>query len=145
LETLRLYEKLLTVTPDREKALRHAKAFSYDAWAAALRELLGRGAESVIALEKKEGKYDLSAHEKRLETILSHWEDICAIIRQELPSAAELESLLTAIGAPKALPDIGVDGAAFPMIFRATKDIRDKYILSRLMWDLGILDEMLEK
>ena len=30
------------------------------------------------------------------------------------------------------------------MIFRATKDIRDKYVLSRLLWDLGILDEMLD-
>ena len=26
--------------------------------------------------------------------------------------------------------------------FRATKDIRDKYVLSRLAWDLGVLDEL---
>jgi hypothetical protein len=29
-----------------------------------------------------------------------------------------------------------------PVIFRATKDIRDKYVLSRLAWDLGVLDEI---
>ena len=62
------------------------------------------------------------------------------IIKQELPTAAEAEKLLDAIGAPKALDDIGVD-APLSMIFRATKDIRDKYVLSRLLWDLGILEE----
>ena len=28
--------------------------------------------------------------------------------------------------------------------FRATKDIRDKYVLSRLAWDLGVLEELCE-
>ena len=64
------------------------------------------------------------------------------IIRQELPASAETERLLHTIGAPKTLADIGVD-APLSMIFRATKDIRDKYVLSRLLWDLGILDEIL--
>ena len=26
--------------------------------------------------------------------------------------------------------------------FKATKDIRDKYVLSRLAWDLGIIEEI---
>lgn len=26
--------------------------------------------------------------------------------------------------------------------FKATKDIRDKYVLSRLAWDQGVLDEL---
>jgi hypothetical protein len=30
------------------------------------------------------------------------------------------------------------------MVVKATKDIRDKYILSRLAFDLGILDELAE-
>ena len=140
LETLRLYEKLQQITPDREKALRYAESFSYDAWAQELRSFLGRGAESVIALEGKEKKYDASAHKTRLETVLTHWEEIMEIIRQELPTAAEVEKLLDTIGAPKTLEEIGVD-ASLSMIFRATKDIRDKYVLSRLLWDLGILEE----
>ena len=31
-----------------------------------------------------------------------------------------------------------------PIFFMATKDIRDKYVLSRLAWDLGILEELAE-
>ena len=141
LETLRLYEALQKITPDREKALRYAEGFSYDAWAQELRSFLGRGAESMIALEGKEKKYDASAHKTRLEIVLAHWEDIMEIIRQELPTAAEVEKLLDTIGAPKTLGEIGVD-TSLSMIFRATKDIRDKYVLSRLLWDLGLLEEI---
>ena len=144
LETLRLYEKLLTVKPDKEKALAHAAAFCYDDWAAQLRAFLGKGAESMIALEAREGKYDPKAHADRLEIILSNWDALLDIIRQELPTASRVEQLLQKIGAPTTLPQIGVEAGLESMIFRATKDIRDKYVLSRLLWDLGILDEMLE-
>ncbi len=145
LETLRLYEKLQNITPNREKAQTYAENFSYDDWARELCSFLGRGAESMIALEKKEKKYDVSAHKVRLETILSRWDEIMEIVRQELPTAEAVEKLLTAIGAPKSLADIGVDNGELSMIIRATKDIRDKYVLSRLLWDLGILEEILEK
>lgn len=142
LETLRVYEKLQKITPDREKALAYAENFCYADWAEQLRVFLGRGAESMIALEQKEGKYDLSAHKKRLEVIISRWEDLMEIVRQELPSSDQMERLLNLIGAPKTLDDIGVDGEILPMVFRVTKDIRDKYVLSRLLWDLGILEEL---
>lgn len=144
LETLRLYEKLLAVKPDKEKALAHAAAFDYDAWAAQLRVFLGKGAESMIALEAKEGKYDPAAHAARLEILIENWDRLLQIIRKELPSAKQVEQLLIKIGAPTTLQQIGVEAGLESMIFRATKDIRDKYVLSRLLWDLGILDEMLE-
>ena len=127
-----------------KKALAHAAAFDYGAWAAQLRSFLGKGAESMIALEAKEGKYDPAAHAARLEILLQNWDVLLDIICEELPSSAEIEGLLQKIGAPTTLGQIGVEAGLEPMIFRATKDIRDKYVLSRLLWDLGILDEMLE-
>ena len=47
------------------------------------------------------------------------------------------------IEAPKTLGEIGIDETLLPVVFRATKDIRDKYVLSRLAWDLGILEELI--
>ena len=64
------------------------------------------------------------------------------IMDEELPTAEDIERLLEMIGAPKTLEEIGLDGSILPMSFKATKDIRDKYVLSRLCWDLGVLDEM---
>ncbi|MEE1455957.1 MAG: sn-glycerol-1-phosphate dehydrogenase, partial [Oscillospiraceae bacterium] len=74
--------------------------------------------------------------------ILSNWEKLLQIIDEELIGAVELEKLLTMLGAPKTAAEIGMDEALIPMTFRATKDIRDKYVLSRLCWDLGVLDEI---
>ena len=139
---LGLYDKIRKVTPDREKALAYAAAFDKEDWNAQLRELLGKGAESMIALEAKEGKYDVAAHKERLEVILAHWDDILQIMDEELPSPDWLNKVMDTIEAPKSLAEIGIDEGLLPVVFRATKDIRDKYVLSRLAWDLGVLDEL---
>ncbi len=137
-----LYEKLKTVTPDRDKALKYVAEFDYDAWAKELRAFLGKGADSMIALEKTEKKYDAALHGPRLERILDCWPESLRIVEQELPTSGELDRLLDAIEAPKTLGEIGSDDGLIPMILRCTKDIRDKYILTRLLWDLGVLEEM---
>ena len=139
----RLYEKLKTVKPDREKALAYVADFSFEEWCETLRSLLGKGAEAMIAQEAKEGKYDKEKHAKRLEDIIANWDQILKIIDEELPSAADLEKLMDTIEAPKTLEEIGLDSAMLPLYFKATKDIRDKYVLSRLVWDLGIMDEII--
>ncbi len=139
----RMYEKLKIITPDKAKALAHATAFDYADHQKKLRQLLGKGAESMIALEAKEGKYDKSSHAARLEVILNNWESILQIIDEEIPSMQTLLALMDTIAAPKTLGEIGIDENLLPDIFRATKDIRDKYVLSRLAWDLGIEDELL--
>ena len=139
---LGLYDKIRKITPDREKALAYAAAFDKEDWNAQLRELLGKGAESMIALEAKEGKYDVAAHKERLEVIQAHWEDILQIMDEELPSPDWLNKVMDTIEAPKSLAEIGIDEGLLPVVFRATKDIRDKYVLSRLAWDLGVLDEL---
>lgn len=140
-----LYEQIQKITPDKEKALAYAKAFDFEDWSARLREFLGKSAEAMIALEYKEHKYDPERHAARLEIILEKWDEIMAVIAEEVPSAEEIDKLLTRIGAPKTAEDIGIDPAVLPMTFHATKDIRDKYVLSRLAWDLGILEELTVK
>jgi glycerol-1-phosphate dehydrogenase [NAD(P)+] len=140
---VKLYEKVKTLSPDKEKALAYVQSFSYADWAAQLTDLLGSAADSMIALEAKEKKYDPDLHAKRLAVILQNWDAILKIIDEELPSAADTEALLDTIGAPKTLSQIGTPDEMLPVIFKATKDIRDKYVLSRLCWDLGILEQIL--
>ena len=140
-----LYEKLKGVKPDKETALSYARSFSYDAWKEELRKFLGKGAESMIALEEKEKKYDAVLHEKRLDAVLKNWDQILQIMEEELPTEMEISDLLDSISAPKTLTELGIPEEQFAMVFKSTKDIRDKYVLSRLLWDLGILEELLEK
>jgi glycerol-1-phosphate dehydrogenase [NAD(P)+] len=132
-----LYEKLQTLVPDPQKALAAAAAFRYEIHSSLLRDFFGKGAESMIALEAREQKYDIAAHAARLEHILNKWEDILFVVRQEIPSVQRLDALYDAVGLPKTLEEVGGNTDDLPVILRCTKDIRDKYVLSRLAWDLG--------
>lgn len=140
---VQLYEKLTKMTPDREKALSYVADFDFEAWCGTLRNFLGTAAESMIALEEKEQKYNKETHKRRLDVILQHWDDILKIMKEELPSSEELETLCKNIGAPTTLEEIGVEDEILPLTFKTSKDIRDKYVLSRLCWDLGVLDEII--
>jgi len=143
--SVKLYEKLKTLTPNKEKAMSYVNQFDKEAWFEQLRQFLGRAAESMIALDAKEQKYDKASHSARLERILDNWQQILRIMEEELPTAAQLEQLLNTIQAPKTLGEIGVEEDLLPMILSAAKDMRDKYVLPRLLWDLGILDEIWEE
>lgn len=142
LYTAKIYEQIKKIIPDREKALAYAKNFDLEAYNRDLKEFLGTAADSMIALEKKEGKYNVQAHAKRLEIILANWDSIMKIVDEELPSADFLEKLMDSINCPKTAADIGIDEAIVPMTFVTAKDIRDKYVLPRLAWDLGVIDEL---
>ena len=141
LYSARLYEKLLSVTPDEKTAKDYVAAFDFDAWSAELRKGLGSAAEPMIALEAKEKKYDKSTHPARFCTIVKNWDKITDIIKNEMPSGDEIYALLKKIGAPTEAEDIYVTRDILPFTLKATKDIRDKYVLSRLLWDIGLLDE----
>ena len=139
---VKLYELVKKQKPDYEKASAYVAAFDQSAWEQTLRQFLGKGAEAMIALEKKEGKYRKDTHPARFNIIAENWDRILQIMDEELPSSEEIAKLLDTIGIPKDLSAIGVDTECARTTFQATKDIRDKYVLSRLAWDMGILDEL---
>ncbi len=138
--TLKLYEKLQNYTPDRQKALSAVDAFELETWYNTLRSFMGAGAEAMIALDRKEQKYDKQKHAARLEKLLTHWSDIQDIIFH-LPTAKEMEDLLHRIEAPAQMEDIGLSHDILPLTLKAAGDIRDKYVLTRLLWDLGLQDK----
>ena len=138
----KLYEKLVKVTPNREKALSYVGNFNFDDWSRELIKFLGKGSKDMIALEAKEKKYDKEKHTARLEIIIENWDEILKVICEEVPVVSQLEELYDRIGMPKTMTKIGIDEAILPLTFKSAKDIRDKYVLPRLCWDLGIIDEI---
>ena len=142
MKAVELYEKVMEITPNWEKASAFVENFDLDAWNTELRTFLGSSAETMIALEKKEGKYRKDTHPARFRVIEKNWDAILEILRQELPAREELRKLLDTVGISRDLTTIGVDRETARQTFRATKDIRDKYVLSRLAWDLGILEDL---
>ena len=139
---IRLYEAVKQQKPDYDKARAYVAAFDQPAWEQTLRVFLGKSAEAMIELEKKEGKYRKDTHPARFQIIAENWDRILQIMDEELPSSEEIAKVLDTIGISKELSAIGVDAECARTSFMATKDIRDKYVLSRLAWDLGILEDL---
>ncbi|MBQ7700091.1 MAG: iron-containing alcohol dehydrogenase [Clostridia bacterium] len=135
--TLKKYEKLKKTTPDKEKALLSINSFDKQAWERGVRKYFGSSAESIIALEDKEGKYDKQKCASRLDIIVDKWDEILKIIEQELIPYGKLEALFKKIGHPTTPGEIGESDESAAKAFLHTSDIRDKYILSRLLYDTG--------
>ncbi len=144
LQAVKLYGEIRKLTPDHKKAEAYVKQFSFEDWKCELRGFLGNSAETMIAQEEREQKYDKSTHPARFALIRDNWDTILKILDEELPNYQQLSGILDAIGISKELSSIGVDRETAIRTFKATKDIRDKYVLSRLAWDLGVLDELCE-
>ncbi len=144
LQAVKLYEVVKTKIPNENIARIYVEAFSYEKWKEELRKFLGNSAETMIAQEAREQKYDKSTHAARFANIQQNWNSIVKILNEELPSYEALSAILETVGIPINLQCIDVDRNTAKMTFRATKDIRDKYVLSRLAWDLGILEDLCE-
>lgn len=142
MKAVQLYNVVKNIVPNKETAFAAVAAFDYEDWSEQLRTFLGKSGRTMIAQEQKEHKYNKSTHPARFRQIAMHWDQIIDILDRELPTVEKLSEIMETIRIPQDLTAIGVDGGCAAMTFKATKDIRDKYILSRLAWDLGILDEL---
>lgn len=142
---LRGYERLVTLTPDNETALAAFDRFDRQTWFGQIRAYLGSAACAILQHIDASERYDAQKHRQRLDNIVARWDDILQIIREELPSSDSVLRLLKTIGAPTSSADFGIPESENGLTFRMTKDIRDKYILSTLLFDMGVLDETAER
>ena len=139
--SLKVYSYIQSLTPDRETALHYAENFRPEEWTSFVRRIFGSASEEIIHREAAEGKYRIGPHKERLNRIIDNWDTILAIIHDELPPYDWLYEKLRTIGFPLLPQDINIPDFLVKDAFLATKDIRDKYIGSRLLWDLGKLEE----
>ncbi len=143
LYAIKIYEQLKNYKISKEKAVSFVKNFNFNAYSKKMREFIGKASISMIENEKVDKKYDPVLHQNRIEKIISNWDKIVSFIN-ELPSYNTLLSLLKSIGAPTRFCDIGLNENIKFDTFTFTKDIRNKYVLSTLCFDLGIDTKELE-
>ena len=143
LKTLRLYDIIRTMKPDKEKALTFIRNFSDEKWEGELRRILGKTGETIIALERESfHNNDRNEHALRLEKIVAHWDKILAAIDEELPKTEEIEALMKSLGMAMEPEDIGINRQDTVDAFRASRDTRKKYLTSSMLWDMGELYEI---
>lgn len=139
--TLGIYKRLRTVRPDEQTMLRAMDAFDPETWEAEVRRVFGSTAQTLIDKENTEWhKNDPDARVLRFIRIREHWGDIQKIMDEELPDADANLALMRSLHMPAAPAEIGVTRQQTLDAFHHSRDIRDKYLTSSLLWDMGLLE-----
>ena len=138
---LQMYEKIRTLRPTAAGVERAIAAFDADAWAANLRRVFGGAAEALIAQEATQRKNDPEGRRRRAARIIGEWDGILRIIDEELPRYGTLRERMAAVGLPMRPGDIGISAQDALDAFVCSRDIRDRYLSTSMLWDVGLLDE----
>ncbi len=137
---LRAYELLRELPIDFTAAKEKVNSYSALKWESDMEHYYGPAAPSVIRLEKETGKNAPEQVLARLELIEAHWEELKAYM-DLLPSADGLRNILISLSAPASPMEIGIDRTTFIESFLAAKELRNRYALLQLLFDLGLLTE----
>jgi glycerol-1-phosphate dehydrogenase [NAD(P)+] len=137
---LGLYAQIRHRTPSREAAEAAYARFDHAAWEAEIRRVFGKAADSILAVEEKAQQNAPEGHARRLDAILAHWPQMQAAMEEELPTLEALDKLMRGVGMPMTPADLGLPAQDVRDAFVHSRDLRDKYMLSSLIWDLGWMD-----
>ena len=135
---LPVYHWAMTLRPRMDDVEAAIARFDEAAWAADLRRVFGSAAAPLIAQEKTMLKNAPEGRRRRARNIIAHWDEIRAILREELPAPDFLDKMRE-IGLPMRPRDIGISDQDALDAFLCTRDIRDRYLFSSLLWDIGQL------
>jgi glycerol-1-phosphate dehydrogenase [NAD(P)+] len=140
LTTALLYEKLQALDPASIDIDALVDALpAWEAYEAGLRERFDTLFDAVV----KHAKPAYPSPEElrsRLTQLLDQWDTVMDEVRSTLRSEESLEDELRAAEAPVRFSDLGVDKDRAWRAIAHSKDIRNRYTILHLAWELGVLD-----
>ncbi len=140
---LKLYDKLADEDPDFEAAMK--RPFDREAWQQKITECYGQAAEGIMALEEKAQKNDITKRNQRLAVMKEKWPQIRQLIRDYLPDQQEMIQLMTSLNAPVNPEEIGISAKRTRETIEVAKEVRDRYTLLQILWDLGLAGKYAEE
>lgn len=136
---LKLVEELLDTEIDFDAARAAANAYDSAKWETDIRMAYGPAADGVIDMEAKVQKNETSARLKRIDTMQAHWDEI-KVLLEALPSSEKIEDILRSLDSPCLPGEIEVDSTMLKNTFLYCKEVRARYTILQMVWDLGLLD-----
>ena len=76
----------------------------------------------------------------RLNRIIENWDEIRPIMQEELPDRQVILDKMVRIGSPMKPSDLNLSLQDALDAFTGSRDVRDKYLTSSMLWDLGELE-----
>lgn len=136
---LKLYHMITEEEIDFDAAME--RIHDKEAWIKKINACYDDAAEGIINLEEKCQKNDTEARNKRILKIRNQWTEICRIIKESLPDTELMEKLMKSLHAPIRPEEIGISFSLVEEGIQIAKEVRDRYTLLQLLWDLGISEK----
>lgn len=133
---VKLYHLLAEEEVDFDKAME--KEYDEEVWRKKIEGCYGAAAPGIINLEKECRKNDIEARNRRIQVMKSQWASIKQTILKDLPAVEEVENLLLELGAPVNPEQIGVSLELVEDGIQIAKEVRDRFTLLQILWDLGL-------
>lgn len=141
---LKLVEQLRANGVDFDSARAAARAYDPAAWEAEIRTAYGPAADGVIAMEAKAQKNETQARLARIDAMEAHWSEIMDLLTA-LPSSQEVMGILRSLDSPCLPGEIDVDKTLLKNTFLYCKEVRARYTILQMIWDLGLLDTLSDR
>lgn len=74
----------------------------------------------------------------------AHWDELNALLT-ELPSSQTVMDLLKSLDAPCLPIEIGVDADMLRSTYLYCKEVRARYTILQMIWDLGLLEPLADQ
>ncbi len=143
--TLDIYREIVKLRPDRAVFESAEKAFDENRWRDDMAAIFGSRAGEIGEITRKAGLNDPEKRRRHYEILEARWDEVLKIIREELPDAAEMTTLAKDIGMMTDPAEIGIGAADIRGAFTGSRNLRDKYLTSTMLWDLGWSEQFAER
>jgi len=137
----KLYELLATKTVNFNNAIDKVNSFNQEEWVKCIKKIYKTAAPGIITLEESVQKNSIEKYNKRIQIIKSKWNDIIRTIKKIVSSTQKIEEILLKLNAPISPLQLGIGNSAILNSIIFAKEIRNRYTVLQLLWDLGLLEE----
>lgn len=141
LTTAFFYEKLAALDPAKiDVAWRVSALHQWEDYDEILRLRFGKLYEAVTK-HAKAGYPTPQELEARLNTLVERWDEVLTKVGQTLRPWRSIEAELVSANGPTRYKQLGVDRDRARRAIIHCKDIRNRYTILHLAWELGVLDQ----
>ncbi len=138
---LKAVEELPNTPVDFDRARAAAKAYDQTAWEETMHKAYGSAAPGVIEMEHKARKNECAGRLARIDAMEQNWQAIEALLKA-LPSSKSIMQILQGLSSPCLPSQIRVDKQLLKDTFMYCKEVRARYTILQMLWDLDLLDSI---
>ena len=135
---LKAYAYVAALTPDFDRIRKIARK-PFDVWEQEVRCAFLGASDEIVDLEKKSGKNSTEKLAARLASTEANWPQIKALAEQTVKPEV-VSRILKQLDARTKPHEIGVEREMARQAILYAKEIRDRYTVLQLLWDLGELE-----